>query len=52
MGMSTGRLRDPVAGSPQEQMMICSRDVRRTSLKQVLSIQLSQTYFDKINKTL
>ena len=32
-GTSTGRLRDPVAGLPWDQMMSRSRDVRGTSVK-------------------
>ena len=33
MGTSTGRLGDPVAGRPSDQMMGRSREVRGTSLK-------------------
>ena len=33
MGTPTGRLRDPVAGRPSDQMMGRSRDVRETLLK-------------------
>ena len=34
-GTSTGRLRDPVAGRPWDQMMRRSKDVRGTSVKHV-----------------
>ena len=36
----TGRLRDPVAGRPRDQMMGRSGDVRRTSVIYVFKIQL------------
>ena len=38
MGTSTGRLRDPVAGRPRDQMMGRSGDVRRTSVIYVFKI--------------
>ena len=40
MGMSTGRLRDPIVGRPWDQMMGRSGDVRRTSVIYVFKIQL------------
>ena len=40
MGTSTGRLRDPVAGRPRDQMMGRSGDVRGTSVIYVFKIQL------------
>ena len=42
-GTSTGRLRDPVAGRPRDQMMGRSGDVRRTSVIYVLKFN-SETY--------
>ena len=42
-GMSTGRLRDPVAGRPWDQMMGRSKDVRGTSVKYVFEIKITNT---------
>ena len=41
--MSTGCLQDPVAGRPWNQMMGRSKDVRRTSVKHVFKIKLTNT---------
>ena len=53
-GMSTGRLRDPVAGRPWDQMMGRSKDVRGTSVKHVFQIKLTNTftYLGRLLKTL
>ena len=42
-GMSTGRLRDPVAGRSWNQMMGRSKDVRGTSVKYVFQIKITNT---------
>ena len=44
MGTSTGRLRDSVPGCPRDQISGLPRDVCWTSSKQVLQIQLLNTY--------
>ena len=43
MGTSLGRLRDPIAGCPWDQMMGRSRDVRGTSVKRIFKIKLTNT---------
>ena len=40
MGTFTGRLLDPVAGRPVDQMMGCSGDIRGTWIIYVFKIQL------------
>ena len=40
MGTSTGRLRDPIAGRPRDQLIGRSGDVRGTSVTHFLKIQL------------
>ena len=54
MGTSAGRLRDPVAGRPEDEMMGRSRDVPGKSIIHVFQIQLEAylTYFDKLLETL
>ena len=39
-----GHLRDPVVGSPWDQMMGRSKDVRETSVKYVFQIKLTNTF--------
>ena len=41
--MSTGRPQDPVAGRLEDQMIVRSEDIRRTSVKHVFQIQLTNT---------
>ena len=42
-GTSTGRLRDPVAERPWDQMMKRSKDVRETLVEHVFEIKLTNT---------
>ena len=43
MGTSTGRLGNPVAGHPQDQIMGRSRDGHKTSTKHVFQIPILNT---------
>ena len=51
MGTSTGRLRDPVAGSPGDQMMGRSGDVPGRQLYMFLKFN-SETYLTYFNRLL
>ena len=54
MGISTGRLRDPVTGRPGDQMMGRSGDVPGTSayMSFKFNSETYLTYFDRLLETL